>query len=327
MRLDTAGVLHFGECELSLDCARTRDCFVSHAHSDHISALRYKNKRILASDETLALAGRGKEIERLELDGGIEFELLESGHILGSKQLLVRENGTSFVYTGDFRLRAGLTTKEAEVRECDILLIEGTYGTPDSVFPAREEIYESIAGWVKINIERGRVVLLGGYSTGKAQELIKLLNERCGLAPLVHSRIHEICSVYDSFGVHLECVPLDSDEARELMGKSFAAVMPHHTVSAEMAANLGEIYGKKVVCALATGWANSRAYSVDKVFPLSDHADFKQILEYVERASPKRIFCCHGNEEALARELRKRGYEARAMEEAHAQLTLDGFDK
>ncbi len=325
MRLDTAGVLHLDECKLSLDCARTRDCFVSHAHSDHTSALRYKNKRILASDETLALAGRGNHFERLELNGGVDFELLESGHMLGSKQLLIRENGTTFVYTGDFRLRGGLTTKEAEVRECDILLIEGTYGTPDSVFPAREEIYENIASWVKINLERGRVVLLGGYSTGKAQELIKLLNERCGLAPLVHNRIHEICSVYDDFGVKLERVPLESEEARELMGKSFAAVMPHHTVSSGMAANLGEIYGKKVVCALATGWANSRAYSVDKVFPLSDHADFKQILEYVERASPKKIFCCHGNEEALARELRKRGWDARAMDDARAQMFLNEF--
>jgi putative mRNA 3-end processing factor len=50
--------------------------------------------------------------------------------------------------------------------------------------------------------------------------------------------------------------------------------------------------------------------SIDKGFLLSDHADFNDILNYIEQAEPKQIYCAHGNEYLLSKELRKRGYNA-----------------
>ncbi|MFA5382940.1 MAG: MBL fold metallo-hydrolase RNA specificity domain-containing protein, partial [Candidatus Micrarchaeia archaeon] len=53
-----------------------------------------------------------------------------------------------------------------------------------------------------------------------------------------------------------------------------------------------------------------RPMSIDKGFLLSDHADFNDILNYIEQAEPKQIYCAHGNEYLLSKELRKRGYNA-----------------
>ena len=47
----------------------------------------------------------------------------------------------------------------------------------------------------------------------------------------------------------------------------------------------------------------------DAAVPFSDHADFDQLIEYVERAKPSRVYTMHGTSE-FARQLRSRGVEA-----------------
>jgi len=57
------------------------------------------------------------------------------------------------------------------------------------------------------------------------------------------------------------------------------------------------------------------------VFQLSDHADFGEMLDYIERAQPRKIYCCYGESEYLAKALRSEGYDAAHYEEA-VQRTL-----
>jgi len=292
---------------LALDHSGRENCYISHAHSDHSSAAKIKNKKLLASEETLALLGTEGRL-KVNCDG-ISLRFLRAGHILGSTQLVVEGNEQGkFVYTGDLKLGDGLTTKGAEVEECDALLIEGTYGSPSMRFPPREEVRESIAKWVakenKLN-----TVLLGGYSTGKAQELIALLN-RHAIVPLVHPRIEQVCKVYERFGVHLERVALDSDEGNEMKKSNFVGVMPFHLVNRELAYEFGRTSGHGVATALATGWANTFHYEADEVFPLSDHSDFGELIDYCERSRAKKIYCCLGDEEYMAKALRKEGFDA-----------------
>ncbi len=67
----------------------------------------------------------------------------------------------------------------------------------------------------------------------------------------------------------------------------------------------------------ATGWATDSSaiyrYSCDAVFPLSDHADFADLLRFVEMVQPKRVLTVHGYVEEFARTLRERGVEAWAL--------------
>jgi len=298
-------------------------CFVSHAHSDHMRAIRNKERRILASKPTFALAGVDEiDAGEIALDG-VKIDMLPSGHMLGARQLRVEWDSQSFTYTGDLKLSESLTAERAQVRETDYLLLEGTFGNPRYKFPDRAEIYERIASFVSKNYNDGHIVLLGGYALGKAQELIAIVNRFCGIKPIVSEKIHKACEVYSRFGVRLETACVGSEEAEELMRSNFVAIMPFHQVNFELAVKLSKAYRRSVYTAVATGWALTTRFPVDEAFPLSDHADFEELLEYVELARPKRIYCCHGNEELLSHELSKRGYDAQPAAKSEIQLHLE----
>jgi Cft2 family RNA processing exonuclease len=297
---------------------------VSHAHSDHAYAIRKGERHIIASKPTFALAGVDEsDAEEAALDG-IRIEMLPSGHMLGSRQLRVEWDSQSFTYTGDMKLSESLTAERTQVKETDYLLLEGTFGNPRYKFPERGEIYERIASFVSKNYNDGHIVLLGGYALGKAQELVAIVNRFCGLKPIVNERIHKACEVYSRFGVKLEAACAGSEEAEELMKSNFVAVLPFHQVNFELAVKLSKVYRRSVYTAVATGWALTTRFPVDEAFPLSDHADFDELMEYVELAHPKRIYCCHGNEELLSRELIKKGYDARPATRSGVQLCTGG---
>ena len=69
--------------------------------------------------------------------------------------------------------------------------------------------------------------------------------------------------------------------------------------------------------AVLTGWAvepGSRfRYGCDAAFPLSDHADYEDLLRYVELVKPRRVLTLHGFAAEFAADLRRRGVEAWAL--------------
>jgi DNA ligase-1 len=71
--------------------------------------------------------------------------------------------------------------------------------------------------------------------------------------------------------------------------------------------------------ALISGWAVDPhavyRYQVDAAFPLSDHADYDDLLRYVELVQPRRVLTLHGFAAAFASDLRARGLEAWALSE------------
>src|SRR5207247_10826430 len=70
---------------------------------------------------------------------------------------------------------------------------------------------------------------------------------------------------------------------------------------------------------LISGWAVDPhavyRYQVDAAFPLSDHADYDDLLRYVELVQPRRVLTLHGFAAAFASDLRARGLEAWALTE------------
>ena len=64
--------------------------------------------------------------------------------------------------------------------------------------------------------------------------------------------------------------------------------------------------------AVISGWAlDSGAkyrYRCDAAFPLSDHADYPELLQFVELVQPRRILTLHGYAREFAGTLRERGY-------------------
>ena len=75
-----------------------------------------------------------------------------------------------------------------------------------------------------------------------------------------------------------------------------------------------------------SGWAidpqSRRRLGAEHAIPLSDHADYNELLELAERVQPKLIYCTHGPNR-FAERLRDRGFEAHVLGKAQpAQLRL-----
>lgn len=236
--------------------------------------------------------------------GGLKLKLLNSGHILGSSQLLI-EDGFKLVYTGDLNLRSGATTLPAEVPRCDVLIIESTYGKPFYHFPRRSEVVKSITDWINDCFARNTAPVLLAYSLGKAQEITKYLSRDFKLA--VHDSIFSFNKKYESAGVELG--EYHSYNETEKMKEDYVTIIPPRTKNIK----LPERHRKAIISGWAVHRDAKRWYRCDEGFPLSDHSDFYSLLEYVEKASPQVVYAVHGFAKEFALELRERGFYAEAV--------------
>ena len=268
---------------------------ISHAHGDHISGFK-SSKPKLASHITIKLyeAQTGRKLrdafpaflssQRFTV-GGLDIEVHDSGHILGSSQFLFLKHSYSLVYTGDLNLEETIITKPAKPIECDELIIDSTYGHWDLVFPKRDDVYADIVNWVESLLSSGRAPVFIAYSIGKAQELIALLNEWLDVKVLIDDKIKKVNRVYEACGFKFNCVNLSTKEGWEaLKSNSLPAVF-----SSRESFKLAEKHG--FLKAIATGWTLIYPYrNFHACFPLSNHADFPQLINYIEEAKPKIVY-------------------------------------
>src|SRR6185437_10989038 len=205
----------------------------------------------------------------------------------------------------------------AEWRQAQTLIMETTFGVPRYRFPPTEQIVEQIVAFCRDALETGAVPILLGYSLGKAQEILCALSD-AGLKPMLHGSVHQMTRIYEQFGQSF--CEYERYNANQVAGK--VLICPPSTNRSRM---LEKIKEKRV--AMISGWAIDPnaiyRYQVDAAFPLSDHADYTDLLRYVELVKPERVLTLHGFAAEFARDLRVRGIEAWALsEENQMELTL-----
>jgi ATP-dependent DNA ligase I len=306
--------VHLPGAGLWLDPRDPQDlAFVSHAHSDHTGF----HKRILCTHATARLmqvrlnqdAGAFDTLafgESRVFDGW-SARLLPAGHVLGSAQLLYTDSGGTLLYTGDFKLRKGLSAEPAIASHAETLVMETTYGVPRYQFPPVRETLLALVKFCVETLEEGDTPVLLGYSLGKAQEVLSALQE-AGLPIMLHAAVARVAKVYEEFNVAFP--PYAHFEATTAAGH--VLIGPPSMNGSRM---LQSLHHPRV--AAITGWAMDpgavRRFQVDVAFPLSDHADYNDLLHYVEVVRPVRVLTLHGFAQEFARDLRERGIEAWAL--------------
>ena len=248
---------------------------------------------------------------------GLEVTLLPAGHIFGSAQFFLESDAGSLLYTGDFKLRRGRSAEATEWRQADTLIMETTYGLPRYRLPPTELVVQQIVAFCREALEEGATPVLLGYSLGKAQEILCSLAE-ANLQPMLHGSVYRMTRIYEQFGQAF--CKYERFDAKAVAGK--VLICPP---SANRSRMLEKIAEKRV--AMISGWAVDPnaiyRYQVDAAFPLSDHADYDDLLRYVELVQPKRVLTLHGFAAEFARDLRDRGVEAWALSEQNQlELTL-----
>lgn len=331
--------LYVEAIDLWIDSMQTRDrCYVSHGHSDHAR----EHAVVIATPNTARIcrarfSRRGQRAVQTSLleavnpprppatfeehafnepwsDGEHRLTLFSAGHVLGSSQILIEGEHGRFVYTGDFKLQESLTTEAPEVKTCDVVLMECTYGRPQYAFPPRAEVAGEMVAFARDALEAGMVPVFFAYSLGKAQEAIAILGN-AGLAITVHGAIETMCNVYRDCGVEL---PLYKRYDPHSFDPQSVVIWPPSGMLPKA------LKSKRVCTAILTGWSLDRSalfrYGADRGFALSDHADYPALLRYIELAQPKKVLLNHGWRDFVYR-LRAIGVNAEYLEE-HAQLTL-----
>jgi len=297
--------------------------FVSHAHSDHTELHR---EVILSAPTAKLMQARlgGARVEHVLNFGetrdfagaaaDYSLTLLPAGHIFGSAMSLIEAQRESLLYTGDFKLRRGLSAEPCEPRHADILIMETTYGRPAYRFPPTEEVIAGVVRFCKEALDNDETAVLLGYSLGKSQELLCSLGD-AGLPLMLHGTVFKLTKIYEQFG---QCFPkYEAYESGRAQGR--VLLCPPNVAGSAMLRKLG-----RVRVAVLTGWAVEQScrfrYGADAAFPLSDHADFPDLIEMVKRVNPKKVYTLHGFAADFAECLRELGFDARALSEEEQML-------
>jgi len=329
--------LYVADLDLWIDSLRPRArCYVSHGHSDHArehetivttpanakicrsrfarTAARAKRTTFLPRRPAPACSFEEHPFNEPWSDGEHTLTLFPAGHVLGSAQLLIEGERGRFVYTGDFKLARSYTCESPEVKRCDVLLMECTFGRPHYVFPSRDEVEDAVVAFATRALEDGCAPIFYAYSLGKAQEAIAILG-KAGIPIAAHSAIDTIARVYRSAGVQLP--PYERYDA-EIYDGTCALIWPPSATQPKALRN------KASRSAVLTGWAIDKnaahRYGADAAIPLSDHADYAALLRYIELAQPRKVLLNHGWRDFVWR-LRRLGIDATFLE-ANEQLAL-----
>jgi Cft2 family RNA processing exonuclease len=162
-----------------------------------------------------------------------------------------------------------------------------------------------------------------GYTLGKAQEAVRILTD-AGLPVTLHGAVHALAGIYNRFGVRLGCYRryrYEDFHGRHAIDMRCRGVL----LAPPQVARSGFVTRfKDPLRIVLTGWSLLKnavyRFGVDHALPLSDHADFDELLEMVERVQPKKIYTHHGYRE-FAEQLRWRGHDA-SVARPERQLSL-----
>ncbi len=302
--LDNGIHVRDGIKEIVLDPRKpTSAAIVSHAHMDHLipGALMTPETMEIMKVRTGLSDGTTLPYDE-DLDySGFTVSFREAGHVFGSAMVRIGD----VLYTGDVNPEGGLTCGQAKVENCDILIIEATYGKPGFTFPPKRHIENDLLSWVGTQLEEAPVAI-GAYEFGKAQELIALMN-RLEHDVVVTESIADIADVYRAHGIDLDYKRFDEltpQERREPHVFIVSKSRLKRPVSGEMV-EFKEAGGKSCY---VSGWCGifnyTGSYDIDAQFPFSDHGDFDALMDFVKACSPDVVYTCHGHPKHLAAEIR-----------------------
>ena len=297
---------------------------VTHAHADHL-------RRGCGS---YLVSAAGERVTRVRLDptaaiqtaeygetthvNGVAVSLHPAGHILGSAQVRVEHRGEVWVVSGDYKTGGDdPTCAPFEPVRCHGFVTESTFGLPVYRWPAADTLAADINAWWRANAAAGKCSLLYGYSLGKAQRILSLLDPSVG--PIyTHGAVEKLTQAYRETGIALP--PTEYAGVTDAAGKRVKKQWAGAVVVAPPSAH-GSPWVRKFApasAAVCSGWmtvrGTRRRKAVDRGFPVSDHADWPGLLAAIAATGAETVWVTHGYTAVLVRYLRDRGLDAAVVE-------------
>ena len=293
--------------------------YVSHAHSDHCS----RADRIVCTPETAALhAARRGPREALVVPlgevvqcGDAELVLHSAAHCLGAAMLEVRTRDGVLVYTGDYKLRPNPFAPPSHIPRCDVLVMECTFGEPRYVFPPDDQLIRELVAFVEAALADDATPVVLAYALGKGQEALHHLTSH-GFDVMLHGAIANLCRLHEELG---HPFPGPGRWIRYRRGEVGTRVLLT-TPGTRKTAMVQGLPKKRIVH--LTGWAlHPGAHNIykgcDLVLPISDHADYDELVRTARDSGAAKVYTVHGPD-SFAERLRALGIDAEHLG-AHPQ--------
>jgi putative mRNA 3-end processing factor len=334
MTLTPAG-LYCAAGDFHVDPMRPVDrALVTHGHSDHARA---GHRVVMATAETLDIMAlrygqdfcQQREVAVLGQTvriASVNVSFHPAGHVLGSAQIALEQNGFRLVVSGDYKRTPDPTCLPFEPVPCDAFITEATFGLPVFHFPDAEAEMRKLLSSRSVFPERAHLV--GAYTLGKAQRVIKTLRLIGYDRPIyIHGAMEKLSHFYQRSGI-------DLGDVRRVVPTERAKLAGEVIICPPGA--LKDVWARKFpdpVTVAASGWmrvrARARQKGVELPLIVSDHADWPDLCATVRELGCSELWVTHGETDALVHWAGTQGINARPLhligygEEAEAEETVD----
>jgi putative mRNA 3-end processing factor len=315
---------------------------ITHAHSDHARGgsgayLCHRLTRPLLELRLGPCPIQVLEWGEAVLLNGVRLSLHPAGHIIGSSQVRLEYQGDVWVVSGDYKTEDDGISGAFEPLRCRVFITESTFGLPIYNWKPQPEIFGDLRAWVADNRARGKTSVLIGYSLGKAQRLVVGLAEgstrgsgmpgaegghamwgpeagavrglEAGADIFLHGAVWNVHQTLLNAGVPLPQVQRVMPEMPRELFRGKVVIAPPGAEGSPWMRRFGEY-----ALGICSGWmqvrGNVRRRNADAGFPMSDHADWKGLLEAITATGAEKVFVTHGFQAALSRYLNEKGISA-----------------
>ena len=308
--------------------------FITHAHTDHSIAFPDAASKVfstkIASELYEKLTAKTPKntyfigMEKKQKIEDIEVKFIPAGHLLGAAQILFYFPDMTVCYTGDISTDEMITVPKAKIpdEEIDVLITEATYGSKDLYFDARERTKVALLKWIAENLRNKHTPIINIGHLGAAQEITAFLNNMLSVDILCDSRTSKINETYRENKVKLYWENYEEIDVSIFEPENTVVLLPR---AAKKLPTFLE--GYKTERAMVTGQAARFAYrNFDQTFPFSMHANSSELLSFIEKTQPKKVYTLYGFDSELASLVRhKLKIPSRPLKLAKKKPTLDEY--
>lgn len=272
---------------------------ISHAHGDHAVA---GHRRVYCTRETARLLSvRYRKFawemitpaweEPFEVDG-VTMKFFPAGHMLGAAQIYWENQDERVVYTGDFNPAVNPTCHPFKLVPCDVLITETTFAQEGKKHPDPSQI-------IREQLEKRDVnFVIGAYAVGKAQHVNNLISTVYpDLKVMVHPKIIPFHHAYKESGFS----PGEWEPFQRKQFKRNRNIV--YLVAPQVFEQLPLL--PYTLRGFASGWL-SRQEGYDLLLPVSDHADWFDLVKTIEDCGARRVYTLHGEGVQLAQHFKGR---------------------
>jgi putative mRNA 3-end processing factor len=286
---------------------------ISHGHADHS---RPGNKHYLCQNDSKAIIkhrlGHDISIESLGYNepkniNGVQVSFFPAGHVIGSAQVRLEYKGYVVVFSGDYKTQPDFVSTPYEPVKCHEFITESTFGLPIYKWKKEDELQAELTNWVLQNQANNRTSVFLGYSLGKAQRIMKLIEDVDDI--YVHTAINNLNNVISGSGIELPKTTLLNYDFKKADIQNKIVILPPALLGSRMIKKI-----PNAATAICSGWmhirGNRRWKGVDAGFSISDHADWDGLLEAVKATGAEKVHVTHGSQAVFSKYLNEIGIEA-----------------